>query len=257
MSNDFKKKPNRSQRYVAYLWISDKCYSNNANLVCRFESSSISISSSINNSSSIKMAKRSEMDEASGSQASEKPKVFTALHRDPKYRKANAEFLTRRLRLEFDKLTTARPLCKGVSSIPPLPPELQKYRKFNFRTNAKKSRKRSNFSQNICTMICNTENSLCIVVIGLFFMFVLFFSIYKHMCVDLANIGCMLILLVPKNFHRIQKCGKSAKNFAKHWFHLLWRRKLKSLTMIHFRMPKNGNCYDITITSSMALILAT
>lgn len=99
---------------------------------------------------SIKMKKRSENDEASGSQASEKPKVFTALHRDPKYRKANAEFLTRRLRLEFDKLTTARPLCKGVSSIPPLPPELQKCRKINFRSNAKKSRKRSNFSQNIC-----------------------------------------------------------------------------------------------------------
>lgn len=71
-------------------------------------------------------------------------KVFTALHRDPKYRKANAEFLTRRLRLEFDRLTTARPLCKGPSSIPPLPPELKKYRKIKLTSNTKKSRKRSN-----------------------------------------------------------------------------------------------------------------
>lgn len=63
---------------------------------------------------------------ASGS--SEKPKLFTALCRDPKYRKANAEFLTRRLRLEFDKLSTTRPLCRGTSREPAfsLPPELQK-----------------------------------------------------------------------------------------------------------------------------------
>lgn len=92
------------------------------------------------------MGERSEKLEASSSGSNDRPKVFTALHRDPKYRKANAEFLTRRLRLEFDKLTTARPLCRGASSIPPLPPELQKYRKFNFRSTAKKSRKRSNFS---------------------------------------------------------------------------------------------------------------
>lgn len=92
------------------------------------------------------MAKKWEKSEASGSEElNEKPKRFTALHRDPKYRKANAEFLTRRLRLEFDKLTTARPLCRGVSSIPPLPTELQKYRKIKLRTNTKKSRKRSNF----------------------------------------------------------------------------------------------------------------
>ena len=74
---------------------------------------------------------------------SEKPRVFTAIHRDPKYRKANAEFLTRRLRLEFDKLTTARPLCKGASSIPPLPPEFRKCHRTTLRTNSKKSRKRS------------------------------------------------------------------------------------------------------------------
>lgn len=78
--------------------------------------------------------------------ASEKPRVFTALHRDPKYKKANAEFLTRRLRLEFDRLTTARPLCKGATRMPPLPPELQQCRQSKFRTNAKKSRKRSNCS---------------------------------------------------------------------------------------------------------------
>lgn len=78
------------------------------------------------------------------STSSEKPKVFTALHRDPKYRKANAEFLTRRLRLEFDKLTTARPLCRGVSCTAPLPPEFQKCHRSKLKTNAKKSRKRSN-----------------------------------------------------------------------------------------------------------------
>lgn len=99
------------------------------------------------------MEKRLENQEASGSKTSEiKPKVFTALHRDPKYRKANAEFLTRRLRLEFDKLTTARPLCKGTSSIPPLPPELQKYRKIKFRSNVKKSRKRSKNAHKICLL---------------------------------------------------------------------------------------------------------
>lgn len=105
---------------------------------------------SIKFENSVEMEERSEKLVASGSGSNDnKPKVFTALHRDPKYRKANAEFLTRRLRLEFDKLTTARPLCKGTSSIPPLPPELQKYRKFNFRSNTKKPRKRSNFMENI------------------------------------------------------------------------------------------------------------
>lgn len=92
-----------------------------------------------------KMEKKpSKKTEASGS-APERPKVFTALCRDPKYRKANAEFLTRRLRLEFDKLTTTRPLCKA-SAAPRefhLPPELQKCHQSNFRTNTKKSRKRS------------------------------------------------------------------------------------------------------------------
>lgn len=78
------------------------------------------------------------------SESTDKPKVFTALHRDPKYRKANAEFLTRRLRLEFDKLTTSRPLCKGASSLPPLPNNLQKCHRAKLSTNAKKSRKRSN-----------------------------------------------------------------------------------------------------------------
>lgn len=79
--------------------------------------------------------------------SSSRPKVFTALCRDPKYRKANAEFLTRRLRLEFDKLTTTRPLCKAATAVTAsrefLPPELQKCHQSNFRTNAKKSRKRS------------------------------------------------------------------------------------------------------------------
>lgn len=94
------------------------------------------------------MEKKSEkINEASGSSGpSGKPKVcFTALCREPKYRKANAEFLTRRLRLEFDKLTTTRPLCKSVSRESPLalPAELQKCHRSNFRTNTKKSRKRS------------------------------------------------------------------------------------------------------------------
>lgn len=85
--------------------------------------------------------KLKKVDEA---EVGDKPRVFTAIHRDPKYRKANAEFLTRRLRLEFDKLTTARPLCKGATCIRPLPPELQKCRQTKFRSNPKKSRKRSN-----------------------------------------------------------------------------------------------------------------
>ncbi|XP_031619236.1 LOW QUALITY PROTEIN: dynein heavy chain 7, axonemal [Contarinia nasturtii] len=75
-------------------------------------------------------------------ETSDEPRVFTAIHRDPKYRKANAEFLTRRLRLEFDKLTTARPLCKGATCIRPLPAELQKCRQIKFKSNPKKSRKR-------------------------------------------------------------------------------------------------------------------
>lgn len=95
------------------------------------------------------MEKKSEKkNKASGSSpgpSSERPKVFTALCRDPKYRKANAEFLTRRLRLEFDKLTTTRPLCKAAAASREflLPPELQKCHQSNFRTNTKKSRKRS------------------------------------------------------------------------------------------------------------------
>lgn len=89
--------------------------------------------------------KLSKIDE-NPSVSDEKLKVFTALHRDPKYKKANAEFLTRRLRLEFDKLTTARPLCRGASSIAPLPPELQKCHRTKLRTKTKQSRKRSKCS---------------------------------------------------------------------------------------------------------------
>lgn len=90
------------------------------------------------------MEKNSKKFDESKGESSERSRAFTALCRDPKYRKANAEFLTRRLRLEFDKLTTARPLCKGASSIPPLPPEFQKCRRFKLETSTKKSRKRSN-----------------------------------------------------------------------------------------------------------------
>lgn len=93
------------------------------------------------------MKKRLEKITENEAESSERPRVFTSLHRDPKYRKANAEFLTRRLRLEFGKLTTARPLCKRASNIPSLPPipsELQKYRQIKLRTNTTKSRKRSN-----------------------------------------------------------------------------------------------------------------
>lgn len=89
------------------------------------------------------MENTEEKSEANKLESSGTQKVFTAIHRDPKYRKANAEFLTRRLRLEFDKLTTARPLCRGPSSIPPLPPELKKYGKIKLTSNTKKSRKRS------------------------------------------------------------------------------------------------------------------
>lgn len=98
-----------------------------------------------------KKPEKKKKSEVSGSAvagpSSERSNVFTALCRDPKYRKANAEFLTRRLRLEFDKLTTARPLCKA-SAAPReflLPSELHKCHQSNFRTNAKKLKKRSIF----------------------------------------------------------------------------------------------------------------
>lgn len=87
------------------------------------------------------MKKRLEKITENEAESSERSRVFTSIHRDPKYRKANAEFLTRRLRLEFDKLTTARPLCKGASSIPSLPP-IRFHPKL--RTNTTKSRTRSN-----------------------------------------------------------------------------------------------------------------
>lgn len=105
----------------------------------------VNISNKMEKKMDKKPAKKAEASSSTAGPSSEMPKVFTALCRDPKYRKANAEFLTRRLRLEFDKLTTTRPLCKA-SAAPRefyLPPELKKCHQSNFRSNTKKSRKRS------------------------------------------------------------------------------------------------------------------
>lgn len=92
------------------------------------------------------MDKKSENSDAV-SEASGKSSVFTDLHRDPKYRKANAEFLTRRLRLEFDKQTTTRPLCKNTLKTLPFPIAHEKRHHFKLKNNAKKQPgKRSNIS---------------------------------------------------------------------------------------------------------------
>lgn len=38
--------------------------------------------------------------------------VFTKISRDPKYQKANVDYLIKKLRNEFDKIGSVRPLCK-------------------------------------------------------------------------------------------------------------------------------------------------
>lgn len=183
--------------------------------------------------------KPDNINEASGSSGpSGKPKLFTALCRDPKYRKANAEFLTRRLRLEFDKLTTTRPLCKAASR-EPLPPELQKCYQSNFRSNTKKSRKRS-----ILFFIYRIFSLSSRDAISYFLFFSFLFSFYAIFLISFVRLFVCSFFLT-KNFHPTQKCVQSGKNFAKHWCHSLWPRK--RTTTIHFQMQKNVNFYVIII----------
>lgn len=76
---------------------------------------------------------------------SDQPAPFMFVNRNPKYRKANSDFLTRKFRMEFDKLTTVRPLCKSKINLPPRPPELAKYTRKKPKIDPRKSRKRSEF----------------------------------------------------------------------------------------------------------------
>lgn len=127
-----------------YLWIC-LCYSNNPLYYLAFHRYSVRLCRNVLKifQEALKMDKKSKKSEANKAEASEKPTNFTALYLDPKYKKANAEFLTRRLRLEFNKFNSARRPCREVSSVLTLPPELQKTRKFNLRAKAKRPSKRS------------------------------------------------------------------------------------------------------------------
>lgn len=69
-------------------------------------------------------------------------KLFSSINQNPRYRNANADFLLRKFRLEFDKITTVRPYCKGRLVKPTIPVELEKCRRFKLKLNEKRRRKR-------------------------------------------------------------------------------------------------------------------
>lgn len=73
----------------------------------------------------------------------DQPPPFMFANRNPKYRKANSEFVLRKFRMEFDKLTIVRPLCKRTPL--PIPTKLLKYPRRKPKIDSRKKRKRSKF----------------------------------------------------------------------------------------------------------------
>lgn len=69
-------------------------------------------------------------------------KLFSSINQNPRYRNANADFLLKKFRLEFDRITTVRPYCNGRLVKPTIPVELEKCRKFKLKLHEKRRRKR-------------------------------------------------------------------------------------------------------------------
>lgn len=82
--------------------------------------------------------------------------LFTSISRDPKYQKVNDKYLIKKLRYEFDKIGTVRPLCKGSLNLQPGSMLRTKLRPaFKSSTRKKNSKKRS-------IVIFSSIESICI-----------------------------------------------------------------------------------------------
>lgn len=69
--------------------------------------------------------------------------VFTSIRRDPKYQNANAQFLIKKLRYEFDKVGTFRPLCRQKTDSLMNATSNRNYRRSKKISTRKKSKNRS------------------------------------------------------------------------------------------------------------------
>lgn len=69
--------------------------------------------------------------------------VFTSIRRDPKYQNANAQFLIKKLRYEFDKVGSVRPLCKQKTNLLMSGTSNRNYRRLKKISIRKNSKKRS------------------------------------------------------------------------------------------------------------------
>lgn len=75
--------------------------------------------------------------------------IFTSISRDSKYRKANVDYLIKKLRAEFDKIGAVRPPCKHSQNVQLDVKRLKKYWRLPNGVTGKKSKKRSMISSEL------------------------------------------------------------------------------------------------------------